>query len=103
VSSPNAEGLPLTPRKVPENPDARPVTTVELPPHILVTDEMIERFKAAVPYWTTPMLEALNDAAAELWQAGCDGERKRIVTYLREFKSHPVVLKIADAIAAQDS
>lgn len=30
-------------------------------------------------------------------------ERQRIVSYLREFKSHPEVLKIADAIAAQDA
>lgn len=80
MSGPYAEGW----RR--ENPDAlgsRTVETVQLP-HVLVSDELVERalraYDADTKGTASAVHAALDAVAGELWQAGYDAGRKRIAS-----------------------
>lgn len=75
-----------------------------------VTDEIAdkawtvwrEQYKAPYPAPYDQLRTTLAAVAPDVAAGAARAERQRIVSYLREFKSHPVVLGIADAIAARD-
>ena len=45
-----------------------------IPPHIVLTDELVERYMARAPYWNDQMREqamsALNEVAPDIFEAG---------------------------------